>query len=540
MYPDVDTKMEEAGGGVKINYTASPESYERQPGETSTHYYARRLIAVKPMEALAYEASHSGLKRALGRWDLIFVGIGAIIGTGIFVLSGHAAANNAGPAVVISFVIAGFASALAALSYSELAAMIPVAGSAYTYSYATMGEFVAWIIGWDLILEYAVGAATVAVGWSGYFVAFFSACGVELSSSWTNSPLGWDEAAQTFTVDKTGYFNVPGFVVVILLTILLTIGIRESAMFNNIIVVLKLVVVVIFIFGSARFVDPANWQPFVPPSTDGDWHHFGVAGIFAAAQQIFFAYIGFDAVTTAALESKDPPRDLPIGIIGSLLICTVFYIVVALVLTGVAPYQHLNVKAPIAVAVTITGQKWLLIIVTLGALAGLTSVMLILLLGQPRIFYSMAKDGLLPPIFGKLHPRFRTPYVPTIITGVVTAILGAFLPIDILGNMTSVGTLLAFFLVHVGVLVLRFTRPDIPRPFKIPGPGYFWMVVPIIGAATSLLLIVVSETTTIWRVLIWLALGLVIYFSYGYWHSKINTDPRSAFEQSGEYEDAVL
>ncbi|RUP45930.1 amino acid permease-domain-containing protein [Jimgerdemannia flammicorona] len=535
-------KTEEAGGNqnVPINYTANPESYERQPGESTVHYYGRRLTAIKPVEILTYEATHSGMKRALGRWDLIFVGIGAIIGTGIFVLSGHAAANNAGPAVVISFIIAGFAAALASLSYSELAAMIPVAGSAYTYSYATMGEFVAWIIGWDLILEYAVGAATVAVGWSGYFVAFFHACGVELSPSWTKPPLGWDEATQSFTISPTSHFNVPGFVVVILLTIVLTVGIRESAMVNNVVVVLKLIIVLIFIFGSAKWVDPKNWQPFVPPTTDGDWHHFGVAGIFAAAQQIFFAYIGFDAVTTAALESRDPPRDLPIGIIGSLIICTILYIVVALVLTGVSPYQNLNVAAPVAVAAAATGQQWLLIIVTLGALAGLTSVMLILLLGQPRIFYSMAKDGLLPSIFTKLHPRFKTPYVPTIITGVITAFLGALLPVDLLGNMTSVGTLLAFFLVHVGVLILRFTRPDIPRPFKIPGAGFLWMPIPIVGAAISVLLIAVSDVTTIWRVFIWMAIGFLIYACYGFWHSKINTDPKSAFEQLDEPEDAVI
>ncbi|RUS12939.1 amino acid/polyamine transporter I, partial [Endogone sp. FLAS-F59071] len=464
-----------------------------------------------------------------------------IIGTGIFVLSGHAAGQNAGPAVIISFIIAGFASALAALSYSELATMIPVAGSAYTYTYATMGEFVAWIIGWDLILEYAVGAATVAVGWSAYFSKFFAACGVDFSNSWTAPPLAWNETTQAVTVQSGQYFNLPGFLIITILTILLVIGIRESAFVNNVIVILKLVVVMIFIFGAAKWINPANYDPFVPPNTTGDWHEFGVGGIFAAAQQIFFAYIGFDAVTTAAMESKDPPRDLPVGIIGSLVICTVLYIATAVVLTGVANYTlYANDPAPIATAAGATGQMWLQIIVTLGALAGLTSVILILLLGQSRIFYSMAKDGLLPSTFAKLHPRFRTPYLPTIITGLVTAILGALFPVDLLGNMTSVGTLLAFFLVHVGVLILRFTRPDIPRPFKVPGPGLSWMIVPILGAAISVLLIAVSDVTTIWRVFAWMGIGFIVYFSFGFWHSKINTDPYSAFEAAATQEIAVL
>lgn len=353
-------------------------------------------------------------------------------------------------------------------------------------------------------------------------------------------PLQWNEFSQSITVQQGQYFNLPGVLIITILTILLIIGIRESATVNNIIVILKLVIVVVFIFGAAKWIDTANYNPFVPPNT-GDWREFGVGGIFAAAQQIFFAYIGFDAVTTAAMESKDPPRDLPVGIIGSLVICTVLYIATAVVLTGVTKYTfYANDPAPIATATRATGQTWLLVIVTLGALAGLTSVILILLLGQSRIFYSMAKDGLLPSVFAKLHPRFHTPYLPTIITGFVTAILSALLPVDLLGNMTSVGTLLAFFLVHSGVLILRFTRPDIPRPFKVPGPGHWWMIVPILGAAISVLLIAVSDVTTIWRVFAWMGIGFIVYFSYGFWHSKINTDPYSAFEAAAQQDDAVL
>lgn len=381
----------------------------------------------------------------------------------------------------------------------------------------------------------------MAVSWSGYFVAFFQACGVDLGTTWTQPPLAWDEQAQNFLVQPDSYINVPGILIITILTIILVVGIRETALVNNTIVTIKLFVIVIFIFGAAKWVNTENWQPFIPPNTDGNWHHFGAGGIFAGAQQVFFAYVGFDAVTTAALESRNPPRDLPIGIITSLIICTILYVIVSLVLTGVSNYTTLGLApAPVAVAAAVTGQRWLLIIVTLGALAGLTSVILVFYLGQSRIFYSMAKDGLLPEFFTNIHPRFRTPYIPTVLTGVATAILAAFLPIDLLGNMSSVGTLLAFFLVHIGVLILRFTRPDLPRPFRIPGRGYWWMCIPILGAATSLLLIAASDATTIWRVFVWMGIGFTVYFGYGYWHSKINTDTAAAFAQAAEVQDGAF
>ncbi|RUP51316.1 hypothetical protein BC936DRAFT_148805 [Jimgerdemannia flammicorona] len=396
-------------------------------------------------------------------------------------------------------------------------------GSAYTYSYATMGELVAWIIGWDLILEYLVGAATVAVGWSGYFVSFFQvAFSIDLGKRFTSPPLHWDEPTLSIIYNPDGIINLPGLLIVLVLTIILVLGIRESKWLNNVIVIIKLLTVLLFIFAGIKYVDPKNWRPFVPPATtDGDWRHFGAGGIFAAAQSVFFAYIGFDAVSTAAQESKRPERDLPVGIMVSLGVCTVLYICTALVLTGIVPYAQLNVEAPVALACVQTGMKWLEIIVTLGALGGLTSVMLIMLLAQPRIFHTMAHDGLLPPIFARVHRRFRTPYVPTLVSGAVTAALGALLPVDLLGNMTSVGTLLAFLFVHVGIVVLRFSRPDVPRKFRIPGPGFVWMVFPVVGAAVSVLLIAVADRTTIWRLFAWMAIGLIFYAVYGFRKSNL-------------------
>ncbi|KAH8547543.1 amino acid permease-domain-containing protein [Umbelopsis sp. PMI_123] len=525
-----------------------PESYLQQNGESKTRYFGRKIMAIKPYELLYSEYEGSELKKTLNRIDLVFVGIGAIIGTGIFVLSGHAAAVYAGPAVAISFIIAGIAAAFAALSYSEMASMIPVSGSAYTYTYATMGEIFAWVIGWDLILEYMIGAATVAVGWSGYFVYFFQvAFNVNLGTRWTTPTLVWTEvpASLGYNSAQGSYFNAPGCVIIILLTALLVIGIRESSWVNNVIVTIKLFIVVLFICSLCGFVDTSNYDPYVPPHNSEDWHLFGVGGIFAAAQQVFFAYVGFDAVSTASMESRDAARDLPVGIITSLVVCTLLYIATATVMTGAANYTLLNTSTPVSTAITAaqvrTGHnfRWLNIIVSLGALAGLTSVMLIFLMGQPRIFHSMARDGLLPRWLGKVHPRFKTPYRPTIIAGVISAILCSILPVDILGNLTSVGTLLAFFLVHFGIIILRFTRPDIPRSFTIPGGRWGGILIPLIGMAISILLIAVAEVTTIWRLFVWAAIGLIVYFSYSVRHSRINNDPINFFREAKEEQEAA-
>lgn len=517
-----------------------PHSYLRKENESACHYWFRRLYQIKPVELLWQEAEGTELLRALNMFQLIFVGIGAIIGTGIFVLSGQAAGQNAGPAVTVSFVVAAVASAFAALSYSEMASMIPVAGSAYTYAYATMGEFVAWIIGWDLILEYMVGAATVGVGWSGYFVKFFNVASrgrINFGENWTQPTVEWSENPPRISYTPGHYFNVPGFVIIMIITTILCIGIRQSAWFNTMVVTIKLVVILIFIFGLCGYMYPPNYNPYIPPNT-GDWHYFGVSGIFAAATTVFFSYIGFDAVTTAALEAKNPQRDLPIGIFGSLTISTILYLVFCTIMTGAAKYtEFVGSSVPAVVAVEQvqlrTGKDftWLNVLVCLGAICGLTSVLLINLLGQSRVFFSMAKDGLLPSIFCKVHPRFQTPYVATLTVGFITAVLAAVLPVDLLGNMTSVGTLLAFFVVHVGVIVMRFTRPDAPRRFKIPGGKYLSLIFPLIGMFISVALIALAEVTTIWRLFIWMGIGWVFYFIYGIRHSRFNQDPLGRFQK---------
>jgi amino acid transporter len=481
------------------------------------------LLATKSVDQLRADAEHShGFKRALTATDLVLLGIGAIIGTGIFVLTGRAAAVNAGPAVALSFIAAGIASVFAGLCYAEMASMIPISGSAYTYSYATMGELVAWIIGWDLILEYLVAAAAVSVGWSGYVGAFVQhAFGVPLPKEWINAPVTW-------VADNTGllggsfhatgnYLNLPAVLVVLGVTVILVIGIKESARFNGVIVFVKTAVVLAFIAAAASFVRPENWTPFIPPN-EGVFGRFGYSGILQGATMVFFAYIGFDAVSTAAQETRNPQRDLPIGILGSLAICTVLYIAVSLILTGVVRYDQLNVPHPISVGIAATGIRWMQFAVEIGAIAGLTSVMLVMLLGQPRIFFSMAMDGLFPKVATKIHPRFGTPYITTILTGIVCAIAGGMLPIDILAELTSIGTLFAFVLVSLGVMILRLKRPDIPRVFKVPGGPY---LVPILGALTSGGLMYSATTHTILRLLAWLALGLIFYYFYGRKHSKL-------------------
>jgi APA family basic amino acid/polyamine antiporter len=500
-----------------------------------------KLFATKPISQLLSESKYDqGLRRTLSATNLTTLGVGAVIGAGIFVLTGQAAAQYAGPAIVISFLISGFACLLAGLCYAEFASMIPISGSAYTYAYATMGEFIAWIIGWDLILEYLFAASTVAVGWSGYVVSFLKDFGIFIPAQFTAAfgtvlvdipQIGWKSltpeliknlADSEIAIDSlshlTAILNLPAMFIVAAITLLLLIGIRESAKFNNLMVIIKVFVILLFIGIGAFFITKANWIPFIPENT-GEWGHYGWSGILRGAAVIFFAYIGFDAVSTAAQEAKNPQRDMPIGILGSLGISTVLYILVAIVLTGIVSYTFLNVSDPIAVGVDAMGAGlfWLRPIIKIAAIAGLSSVILVLLMGQPRIFYSMSKDGLLPPIFSKIHPRFKTPYASTLITGSIALILAGILPINILGELVSIGTLLAFAIVCIGVIILRIKRPDIKRSFKTP----FSPFVPILGAGICILQMLSLPWETWTRLIVWMALGFIIYFTYGIRNSKL-------------------
>jgi APA family basic amino acid/polyamine antiporter len=479
---------------------------------------ANPLFATKSLETLNQEAADTehGLRRTLGPLNLTTLGIGAIIGAGIFVLTGQAAAQYAGPAIVLSFIVSGLGCAFAGLCYAEFASMIPIAGSAYTYAYATLGEFLAWIIGWDLILEYLFGASTVAVGWSGYVVSFFKDFGVNIPAYLSSAPVNYSPDAGW---QMTGAFlNLPAMFIIALITTLLVIGIRESAGFNNIIVIVKVAVILLFVGFGIAYIHHENWVPFIPPNK-GSFGEFGWSGILRGAGVIFFAYIGFDAVSTTAQEAKNPQKDMPVGIMGSLGISTILYIVVALVLTGIVSYKELLVPDPIAVGIDAAGQGlfWLRPLVKIGAIAGLSSVVLVMLLGQPRVFYSMAKDGLLPPKFAAVHHKFRTPYITTILTGTVAMIVAGLFPIGILGQLVSIGTLLAFVIVSLGVLVLRYTRPDAHRPFKTP-----WVpVVPILGALLSGAQMAGLPRDTWYRLILWMLIGFAIYFTYSRRHSKV-------------------
>jgi basic amino acid/polyamine antiporter, APA family len=490
------------------------------------------LFRTKPIESLAQADHEAGLKRVLGPGNLVALGIGAIIGTGIFVLTGQAAAAHAGPAIVISMVLAGVVSALAGLCYAELASTVPIAGSAYTYSYATLGEFVAWVIGWDLVLEYALGAATVAVGWSGYLGRVLADFGIAFPGIISAAPGTVLVAADGSTV--TAIFNLPAVLIAVLVTILLVRGVRESARVNGVMVVIKVAVVILVIAAGVSFVDADRFTPLVPPNT-GNFGEFGWSGVMRGAAVIFFAYIGFDAVSTAAQEARHPQRDMPIGILGSLAICSVLYIAVAAVMIGLVPYAELGGPAPMAVTIDYareaargTALEGLLqmmpLLVKIAILAGLTSTMVVQMMAQPRIFMAMSRDGLLPAWMGRVHPRFGTPHLTTIATGAVVAMAAGLTPIDVLGHMVSIGTLFAFVVVSAGVLVLRRTHPDLPRPFKAP-----WSpVVPVLSAGVSLALMLSLPGETWTRLFVWMAIGVAIYFLYSSKRSRLAHGPQSA------------
>jgi basic amino acid/polyamine antiporter, APA family len=480
----------------------------------------KSLFAPKPVSTILSEASEAGehsLKRSLGPINLVTLGIGAIIGTGIFTLTGVAAAQFAGPAVVLSFVIAGIGCVFAGLCYAEFAAMLPIAGSAYTYGYATLGEIVAWIIGWALVLEYAFGAATVAVGWSGYVSSLLGYFGAKLPFNPTPAV-----SLSLFGHAIGAKVDIFAFVAIVIVTAILVIGVRESANFNSAAVMVKVSVVLIFIglavifaFGHRQLMF-ANWHPFIPKNL-GSFGQFGWSGVMRGASLVFFAYIGFDAVSTAAQESRNPQKDMPFGILGSLVICTILYILVSGLLTGVKNYTTLNSPDPVAQGAAAIGVGWGIAAVDIGAIAGLASVMLVMLLGQSRILYTMAHDGLLPNWIGKIHPRFRTPYLTTIAVGVFVAFLAAFFNIEFLGMLVSLGTLLAFTIVCLGVWIMRVKRPEIPRPFRTP-----WVpAVPIAGMVVSLALMITGTSAAKIAFGVWLVVGLVIYFSYSRYHSRV-------------------
>jgi basic amino acid/polyamine antiporter, APA family len=503
-----------------------------------------RLFIRKSVEQMHAEHASGELKKTLGPLNLIFLGIGCIIGTGIFVLTGRAAAEFAGPGIMISFVITGTLCALVALAYAELAAAIPVSGSAYSYSYASMGEIVAWVMGLLLVLEYGLAASTVAVGWSGYVVSFLHDYGINIPAALTTAPGTVVKDAVT-GAEVAGIMNLPALLAIGAVTMLLVVGVSESASVNNVVVVIKVAVVVAFIVIGAPYVNVDNWSPMipaqVPPPPEGSdmslwgqigdalWNvvtaqntaQYGIGGLIAGAATIFFAYIGFEAVSTAGAESKNPSRDMPIGILGSLIICTILYILTSAVLVGIVPYTELNNPAPIALAVNAIGLPWFATLVKIGAIAGLSSVMLVLLYGQTRIFYTMARDGLIPQVFANVHSKFKTPWVNTLLVGLFAAGFGGFMSLDSLANLTNVGTLAAFAIICITVLYLRFARPDMKRPFNLP----FGVMLPVavLGAlmCVFLLMSLMAHVPTRNFFLIYLAGGFLVYFAYGMWNSKL-------------------
>jgi APA family basic amino acid/polyamine antiporter len=483
--------------------------------------------SVTDLRAEADAVNEHSLKRALGPLNLVTLGIGAIVGAGIFVLTGQAAALYAGPAVPISMILVGIACAFAGLCYAEMASAVPVAGSAYTYSYATMGELVAWIIGWDLVLEYAAGAATVGVGWSGHFGDLMKLFGVTIPASFASAPFAWCTDANVrdgvahcvhYGLNTTGTIvNLPAVVIVAIMSTILVIGIKESATVNNFIVILKVTIILLIVAIGLGHLNFDNWKPWIPPNS-GEWGTFGPSGVLRGAGLVFFAYIGFDAVSTAAQEAKNPQRDMPIGILGSLAICTVLYVVVSGVLTGMVSYKELNLPAPMAYAMEKIGAPyWIRMSVDLGAVLGLGSVILVMLLGQSRVFYSMSRDGLLGKWAASVHPRFRTPYLSSIFTGIAVGAATGLLPLQLLGQLVNIGTLLAFVLVCIGVMVLRKTRPDLHRPFRTPWVPF----VPIMGILCCSGLMLTLPADTWIRLIVWLLIGFIIYFGYGRKHSLL-------------------
>jgi APA family basic amino acid/polyamine antiporter len=465
------------------------------------------IFIKKPLERLKKEAESAGehhLKKTLGPFNLVALGIGAIIGAGLFSLTGIAAADHAGPAVVLSFVVAAIGCAFAGMCYSEFATMIPIAGSAYTYAYATLGELLAWIIGWDLVLEYAVGAATVSVSWSSYVDKLLHMFGISLPENLIHCP--WDPTP--------GIVNLPAILIVLAISVLLMIGISESARVNAIIVVVKVAIVLVVIAVGYSYVNPQNYEPFLPDNT-GKFGEYGISGVMRAAAVIFFAYIGFDAVSTAAQEAKRPQRDMPIGIIGSLAICTILYILFSRVLTGMVHYTKFKGDAAPVATVVALFPSWLQTVIIIGIIAGYTSVILVMLLGQSRVFYSMSRDGLLPKVFSDIHPKFQTPYRCNLIFMVFVSLFAGFLPISKLGHMTSIGTLLAFVIVCVGIIVMRKTNPDAPRPYRTP----FVPLIPILGVLVCLAMMASLDSDTWIRLFVWLGIGLAIYFAYSRSHS---------------------
>jgi APA family basic amino acid/polyamine antiporter len=476
------------------------------------------IFAKKTIASLVAEADdksgENNLKRVLGPWNLMALGVGAIIGAGIFVLTGTAAAHHAGPALVISFILSGLVCAFAGLCYAEFASVIPVSGSAYTYSYATMGEVFAWLLGWDLLLEYALGASTVAVGWSGYFVSVLKDVGVIIPPQWALDPFSSKVLEDGTLVN--GVMNLPALAIVLLTTFVLVRGISESSMINNIVVALKLIVILAFVAVGVWHINPSNWIPFVPENT-GVFGEFGWSGVLTGASLIFFAYIGFDAVSAAAQEAKNPQKDVPFAMLGALFICTLLYIIVAATLTGVVHYSELGVPDPIAVAVNVMNLPWFSFLVKIGALFGLTSVILVLFYAQTRIAFVISRDGLIPPVFSRIHPRYKTPYVSTLVTGAAMAVMAGLVPIKVLHEMVNFGTLLAFMLVCFGVLWLRYSQPQLHRPFRCPWVPF----VPAAGIISCLALMYGLPVETLKNLAIWFALGGAWYYWYGRKNSKL-------------------